>query len=182
MKKLLCAILALTMLLSLAACGTKDNGGASTETTAPANLEGTVEELLNRIVEKQPVDFDGETTVIDLTDTSDEGTWRFESTTGLSDPAKLKEAAAFEPLMGSMAFSMVMVRVADAVEPQEIAQAMKEGINPRKWVCVEADDMKVAGCGDVVMLIMLSSEMDLTAQDFVDAFQSVAGRELDFVI
>lgn len=182
MKKLLCAILALTMLLSLAACGTKDNGGESTETTVPANLEGTVEELLNRIVEKQPVEFAGETMTIDLTDTSDEGTWRFESTTGLSDPAKLKEAAAFEPLMGSMAFSMVMVRVADAVEPQEIAQAMKEGINPRKWVCVEADDMKVAGCGDVVMLIMLSSEMDLTAQNFVDAFQSVAGRELDFVI
>jgi len=182
MKKLLCAILALTMLLSLAACAANNNGGASTETTAPTNLEGTVEELLNRIVEKQPVDFDGETTVIDLTDTSDEGTWRFESTTGLSDPAKLKEAAAFEPLMGSMAFSMVMVRVADAVDPQEIAQAMKEGINPRKWVCVEADDMKVAGCGDVVMLIMLSSEMDLVAQDFVDAFQSVAGRELDFVI
>lgn len=182
MKKLLCAILALTMLLSLAACAANNNGGASTETTAPANLEGTVEELLNRIVEKQPVEFAGETMTIDLTDTSDEGTWRFESTTGLSDPAKLKEAAAFEPLMGSMAFSMVMVRVADAVDPQEIAQAMKEGINPRKWVCVEADDMKVAGCGDVVMLIMLSSEMDLTAQSFVDAFQSVAGRELDFVI
>jgi len=182
MKKLLCAILALTMLLSLAACAANNNGGASTETTAPANLEGTVEELLNQIVEKQPVEFAGETMTIDLTDTSDEGTWRFESTTGLSDPAKLKEAAAFEPMMGSMAFSMVMVRVADAVDPQEIAQAMKEGINPRKWVCVEADDMKVAGCGDVVMLIMLSSEMDLTAQSFVDAFQSVAGRELDFVI
>ncbi|HCI63515.1 MAG TPA: hypothetical protein DFH97_00375, partial [Clostridiales bacterium] len=152
MKKLLCAILALTMLLSLAACAANNNGGASTETTAPTNLEGTVEELLNRIVEKQPVEFAGETTAIDLTDTSEEGTWRFESTTGLSDPSQLKEAAAFEPLMGSLAFSMVMVRVADAVEPQEIAQAMKEGINPRKWVCVEADDMKVAGCGDVVML------------------------------
>ena len=182
MKKLLCAILALTMLLSLAACAANNNGGASTENTLPANLEGTVEELLNRIVEKQPVEFAGETTAIDLTDTSEEGTWRFESTTGLSDPSQLKEAAAFEPLMGSLAFSMVMVRVADAVEPQEIAQAMKEGINPRKWVCVEADDMKVAGCGDVVMLIMLASDTGMTAQSFVDAFQSVAGRELDFVI
>ena len=182
MKKLLCAILALTMLLSLAACAANNNGGASTENTLPANLEGTVEELLNRIVEKQPVEFAGETTAIDLTDTSEEGTWRFESTTGLSDPSQLKEAAAFEPLMGSLAFSMVMVRVADAVDPQEIAQAMKEGINPRKWVCVEADDMKVAGCGDVVMLIMLSSDDGMTAQSFVDAFQSVAGRELDFVI
>ena len=42
--------------------------------------------------------------------------------------------------------------------------------------------MLVAGCGDVVMLIMLASEDGMTAQSFVDAFQSVAGRELDFVI
>ena len=51
MKKLLCALLALTMLLSLGACG-KD----STETTAPGNtnLDVTVEELLNQVLEKQP--------------------------------------------------------------------------------------------------------------------------------
>ena len=84
MKKLICALLALTMLLSLGACG-KD----STETTAPGNtnLDGTVEELLNQVLEKQPSGFDGEVATIDLTDTSQEGTWTFESTTGLSDPA-----------------------------------------------------------------------------------------------
>ena len=179
MKKLLCALLALTMLLSLGACG-KD----STETTAPGNtnLDGTVEELLNQVLEKQPSGFDGEVATIDLTDTSQEGTWIFESTTGLSDPTQLKQAAFFEPMMSSIAFSLVMVRTADAVDPKEVAQAMKEGINPRKWICVEADDMLVAGCGDVVMLIMLASEDGMTAQSFVDAFQSVAGRELDFVI
>ena len=126
--------------------------------------------------------FDGEVATIDLTDTSQEGTWIFESTTGLSDPAQLKQAAFFEPMMSSIAFSLVMVRTADAVDPKAVAQAMKEGINPRKWICVEADDMLVAGCGDVVMLIMLASEDGMTAQSFVDAFQSVAGRELDFVI
>ena len=118
---------------------------------------------------------------IDLTDTSQEGTWIFESTTGLSDPAQLKQAAFFEPMMSSIAFSLVMVRTADAVDPKEVAQAMKEGINPRKWICVEADDMLVAGCGDVVMLIMLDTSYDLTAQSFVDAFGKVVG-EPEFVI
>ena len=100
MKKLICALLALTMLLSLGACG-KD----STETTAPGNtnLDGTVEELLNQVLEKQPSGFDGEVAAIDLTDTSQEGTWMFESTTGLSDPAQLKQAAFFEPMMSSIA-------------------------------------------------------------------------------
>ena len=59
---------------------------------------------------------------------------------------------------------------------------MKSGVDPRKWICVEADDMLVAGYADVVMLIMVSSSGDLTAQSFVDAFQKVVGGEPEFVI
>ena len=59
---------------------------------------------------------------------------------------------------------------------------MKSGVDPRKWICVEADDMLLAGCGDVIMLIMVSSTSDMTAQSFVDAFQTVVGRSCDFVI
>jgi hypothetical protein len=47
---------------------------------------------------------------------------------------------------------------------------------------VEADDLKVAGFGDVVMLIMLNSDSGMTAQSFVDAFSKVAGFEPAFVI
>ena len=54
-------------------------------------------------------------------------------------------------------------------------------MNPRKWVCVEADDMLVTGYRDVVMLIMLDTSYDLTAQSFVDAFGKVVG-EPEFVI
>ena len=64
---------------------------------------------------------------------------------------------------------------------KSVAEAMKSGINPRKWVCVEADDMLVTGYRDVVMLIMLDTSYDLTAQSFVDAFGKVVG-EPEFVI
>ena len=63
-----------------------------------------------------------------------------------------------------------------------IAEGMKNGIDPRKWICVEADDLKVAGFGDVVMLIMVNSDSGMTAQSFVDAFAKVAGFEAEFVI
>jgi hypothetical protein len=59
---------------------------------------------------------------------------------------------------------------------------MKAGIDTRKWICVEANDVLAAGYGDVVMFIMVNTEMGLTAQSFVDAFQKVAGAELDFTI
>ena len=59
---------------------------------------------------------------------------------------------------------------------------MKAGIDTRKWICVEANDVMAAGYGNVVMFIMLDNNNGLTAQSFVDAFAKVAGAELDFVI
>ena len=179
MKKLICALLALTMIFAMTACG----GSKAPETTAPAaKIEGTMEELLNKVIEQRPVEFAGMVLPLDLTDTSEEAMWQFKTFTGLEDAAQVQEAAVYEPMIGSMAFSMVMVRTADGVEPKTVAEAMKSGVDPRRWVCVEADDMLVAGCGDVVMLIMVSTANSLTAQSFVDAFQSVAGRNCDFVI
>ena len=179
MKKMICAILALTMVLAMTACG----GSKQEETTAPAaNIEGTMEELLNKVIEQRPVEFAGGVFPIDLTDTSEDGMWALKSFTGLEDASQITEAAAYEPMMGSLAFSMVMVRTAAGVDAKTVADSMKSGVDPRKWICVEADDMKVAGIGDVVMLIMVSTTGDMTAQSFVDAFQKVVGGEPEFVI
>ena len=179
MKKFVSVILALSLVLSLAACG----GNKKEETEAPAlSVEGTMEELLNKTIEQRPVEFMGGVIPVDLTDSSEDGLWALKSYTGLEDAAKITEAAAFEPMMGSLAFSMVLVRVADAADSKAVAESMKAGIDTRKWICVEADDLKVAGFGDVVMLIMLNSDSGMTAQSFVDAFSKVAGFEAVFVI
>ena len=84
--------------------------------------------------------------------------------------------------MGSLAFSMVMVRVAPEADAKAVAEAMKAGIDTRKWICVEANDLLVTGYGDVVMLIMLDNSNGMTAQSFVDAFATVVGGTPDFTI
>lgn len=179
MKKFICLCLALTMALSLAACGKK----APAETTAPAaSVEGTMEELVNKIIDNRPVEFSGGSIVIDLADTSEDGQWIVKSYTGLEDASVLTDAAAYEPMMSSIAFSLVTVRVAPGADSKAVAESMKSGVDPRKWICVEADDLLVAGCGDVVMLIMVSTTGGMTAQSFVDAFQTVVGGTCDFVI
>ena len=181
MKKMIAMLLAVTMMLSFAACGGKT--AATTPTTAPAaKVEGTMEELLNKVVEIQPVEFMGGTMPIDLTDTSEDGLWNIQYFTGLTSADQITEACVYEPMMGSIAFSMVMVRVAPGVDSKTVAEAMKAGIDTRKWICVEANDLLVAGYGDMVMLIMVDSSSGMTAQSFVDAFKTVLGAELDFVI
>ena len=179
MKKIVSIVLALSLVLSLAACG----GKKAEETQAPAlSVEGTMEELLNKTIELRPVEFMGGVIPVDLTDASEDGLWAIKSYTGLDSAENITEAAAFEPMMGSIAFSMVMVRVADGADAKAVAESMKSGIDTRKWICVEADDLKVAGFGDVVMLIMVNSDSGMTSQSFVDAFAKVAGFEAEFVI
>ena len=153
MKKIVSLVLALSLVLSLAACGKK-----AEETQAPAlSVSGTMEELLNKTIEQRPVEFMGGVIPVDLTDSSEDGLWALKSYTGLDDAAKITEAAAFEPMMGSLAFSLVLVRVADGADSKAVAESMHSGIDPRKWICVGADDLRVAGAGDVVMLIMVNN-------------------------
>ena len=179
MKKFFAMMLALAMVLSMAACGGNEK---VEETTGTVKVEGTLEELLNKVVEIQPVEFMGGVMPIDVNDTSEDGLWALKSYTGLDNADSISEAAFFEPMMGSIPYSMVMVRIAEGADAKAVAEAMKAGIDTRKWICVEADDLQVVGYGDVVMLIMVGSDTGMTSQSFVDAFKSVVGAELDFAI
>ena len=173
MKKIIALLLVLALALSIAACG-KKSGGASPE--------GTMEETVNKLIEANPVEFMGGLIPIDLTDTSEDGMWMLKSYTGLDSAEKITDVAAYESMTGSQAFSLVMVRVANAGEAKTVAQQMKDNIDPRKWICVGADEVKVAGCGDTVMFIMLDSNLGMKAQSFVDAFTDICGGKVDFVI
>ena len=95
--------------------------------------------------------------------------------TGISDPALLSAAVVNESMMGAQAYSLVLARVADAAKAEEVAQMMLDNIDPAKWICVQADDLAAAIKGDLVMFIMVDTQLGLTAQNMVDAFSQVAG-------
>lgn len=176
MKKWIALMLALVLTASLAACGQKET--AAVEKT----LAGTMEENAWKIMEIAPVEFMAGSMPLDLTDTSEDGLWALSYYTGLQSAENITDAAIYEPMIGSQAFSLVMVRVAEGVDAKTVAQEMSDNIDTRKWICVGADEKVVAGYGDAVMLIMLDSQLGLAAQDYVDAFQEICGAELDFTI
>ena len=179
MKKMIAMLMALTMMFSFAACGGNNTPATEAPTEAPVvKVEGTMEELLNKSVELKPVEFMGGTMPIDLTDTSEDGLWFLSSNTGLANADDITEAAFFGPMMGSIAYTMAMVRVKEGADVKTVAETMKTGIDPRKWICVEADDLQVVSYGDVVMLIMVDSTSGMTSQSFVDAFAQVCGGDV----
>lgn len=168
MKKLLSAVLAVMMIATLTACGAK--------TESVKNLEGTSTEIIEKVYEQHKPEFYFETAEVDLNDADS-----FKTFTGLDSADKISEVSVSEPMMSSQAYSLVMVRVKDAKDSKEVAEAMKAGINPRKWVCVEADDIAAAGYGDMVMFVMVSSELDSAAsKDMIQAFKTVCGGTLSF--
>ena len=74
MKKLICALLALSLALAMTACGKQATETTAPETTAPEGaLVGSMEELLEKVIEARPVEFAGGVIPIDLTDTSEDG-------------------------------------------------------------------------------------------------------------
>ena len=65
-----------------------------------------------------------------------------------------KEALANESMTGSIAHSVVLVRLNDAKEAASAVEKIKTSVNPRKWICVEASNVAVKSKGDLVILIM----------------------------
>ena len=184
MKKIMAILLVTVLLLSMAACSCRNNAAPTTNTTeaAPSNLSGTMQENVEKLMQANPAEFMGGMMPLDLTDTTEEGLWALKSYTGLDSTKDIKDAAAYEPMTGAQAFSLVMVRVAEGTDTREIARQMKENIDPRKWICAMADQIMVAGYGDTVMFIMLDSGLGKTAQSYVDAFKNLCGGKLDFTI
>lgn len=177
MKKMISMLLALVLAFGLTACS--GNSEPTTEATEPAlSLEGTMEELVNQVIAEQPVEFMGGLMPVDLDDTSEDGLWAIKNYTGLDSAEGISDVAVYEPMMGSIPFSLVMVRAKDDLGIKTLAESMKTGIDTRKWICVEADDLQVVSYGDVVMLIMVGSDTGMTSQSFVDAFAQVCGGEV----
>lgn len=101
--------------------------------------------------------------------------------TGLSNSSKIKDIAVSESMIGSQAYSLVLVQLNSMEDMEEVGQEMLAGIDKAKWICVEADDLQVVGQDDIIMLFMVSSQLEdtVTSQEIVDAFKEVRGGKLD---
>ncbi len=146
---------------------------------ASESTSGELQSIIEKIYEIKSTEFMVGDVPVDLNDPDS-----VKYFTGLSDVSKIKEVAVSEPMMGSQAYSLVLVKLNQQEDAETVANEMLQGIDQRKWICVEADDLKVAAQGDVVMLIMVSSTFEdaLTSQDIVDAFQEVRQAELDILL
>lgn len=203
MKKALALLCAAALAASLAACGGETAAPEATPTPAPAAEptpdvdpdqpatppEGETGESGGAPVVAEP-DADLAALVENIYAQHDPGIMVATNAVALDDPnsvlfylgdtdtAGMQAAVASEAMIGSQAYSLLLVRADADTDAAELADRLAAGVDPIKWVCVGADDMMVGAGGDVAMLVMVDSQLaeSVTAQNIADAFVAAVGE------
>lgn len=174
MKKLLLILLSVILVFSIAACSGDNNSDDDPKATedpkgtekpkTEGNLEGSLEELIEKIYEKADVDY----TNIELvnTEVTEETCEYFTGVEGL----EFEEALASEPAINPGAHSLVLIRMPEDADIDKARQEILEGADPFKWVCVGVEKVIVNNAGNLIILIMSNN-----ADELHDSFLELAG-------
>ena len=147
-------ILVVAVIVGIKFASNKDNSTSK-------NVEGTLEEIMTKLYDGIP---DDQKPYLANTVVTPENV---EYYLGTSD-IEYKEALASEPLMSSIAHSVVLVRLNSQKDADSVKEKIETNVNPVKWVCVEVDrqNVKVASKGDLVVLIMDNELADKILENF----------------
>ena len=118
------------------------------------NVEGTLEEIMASVY--SGLADDQKPMMLVNTVVNEEN---IEYYLGTSD-IEYEEALASESGVGSIAHSVVLVRVKDNANIDSIKTKIKENVDPRKWICVgvEEKDVIVENKGNLIILIMVEDQ------------------------
>jgi len=77
-----------------------------------------------------------------------------------TEDIEYEEILASEPMMSSIAYSVVLVRMKDGADIESAKQEILDNVNPAKWLCVEVprEDVIVKNKGNLIILIMVEDQ------------------------
>ncbi len=131
MKKIFCLLCILVLSLSIMGCSKEKN------------IEGSLPDIMEKLYEG----IDSEAlAMMNNTELNDENFKYYAF-------ADYKEAIASEA-MSSTAHSVVLIRLNDPKDAEKAVEDIEANADPRKWICVEAENTYVLSKGDLVVLIM----------------------------
>ena len=135
MKKVAYFLGAILICLTLTGCGEK-------------NIEGSLPDIMTKLYDG--IDEKEMPMMVENIELNEEN-FKFYA---FSENIKYKEAIASESMTGSTAHSVVLIRLEDAKDAEEAVEELEKNADPRKWICVAADNVYAMSKGDLVVLIM----------------------------
>lgn len=88
--------------------------------------------------------------------------------TGLTDLSQIDGIAISEPMMSSVAYSVVYIRTKEGADAEQIRQTLMDNVNPAKWLCVTAEKQVAGLFGDDIFFVMAAADTaDLVYEEAV---------------
>lgn len=151
MKKIILIFIALICCISLSGCRNK-------------NIEGPLEDIMTKVhasltEEETPMML----TNIEITKENAEaylGTSKID----------FEEAIASESATGSIAHSVMLIRVKQNTNVELVEEMLEDSVNPRKWICVEAEEVEVESRGNLIIVVMSS---EIATDKIIAAFNKL---------
>lgn len=158
-KKFLLIVLCISMTMLCMACGDKKESS-----DVP---EGSLTDIMASLYENAQLDAEfreglDSFETVELTDD-------LEISILGTDEVTYTEGVVSMPMMSSMAFQCVLLRV-DEADVETVKQTLKDNANPDKWVCVSAETTLIESRGNVIFFIMSSKN---EAYALNEAFQKL---------
>ena len=149
MKKIILGLCIVLSVFIMTGCSQKEK-----------NIEGTLEEIMTKVYagisdEELPM-------MLSNVEVTDEN---IENYLGTKD-IDYQEALASESMVGSIAHSVVLIRMNEGANIEDAKTLIKEKANPRKWICVEAENVYVESKGNLIILIMSGELADSIKANF----------------
>lgn len=139
MKKVLKLLIVALLSMGLVACSGESDA---------INL--SLSEILDKLYEGIPAD--EMPMMTEYVEANSDNEYWYLGTKGL----EFEEALAVEPMIGSIAHSVVLVKVGDESKVEAVENEIKENIDTRKWVCVgiEKDQLIIEHRGDIILVVI----------------------------
>ena len=148
MKKYLCLFLVLAAVFIFVGCQSAKTGQGDNI------LEGSLEDVVAAIYETAEVDDYFKEYIkegLQVTEITAEY-----CSYHLGTEVDFAEAIASEPVIMPSAYELCLVRAKEGADIEQIKTAIKENVDPQKWICVGVDPEKIIvdNIGDIIILIM----------------------------
>ena len=125
------------------------------------NLEGTLPELT--------------TEEIDLKETE-----LVESLTGLKSTDDINTLVVSEPVMGSQALEVAVIKTKENTDNEAMMQNIKDNVDMSRWICVSAEKLYIVNSGDVIFMVMADDDWAKSIYDeFVKYMDNKVGKTLE---
>lgn len=148
--------LVLLMVLTLTGCGSKKT-----------NLTYSASEIIDKVYEG--INADEMPRSLETTEVTSDAVAYYIGT----DKVDYKEIYASEPMMSSVAYSVVVVKLNEGADVEEAKKLIKDNVDPRKWICVDAEIVTVDNVGDTIILIMMDEQNEELAKKIQNNFKNL---------